>query len=66
MKSKAGAGPARPGVQRHFESNRLAKQWQAQAYEQVLPLGAASNPEREPIEIGPDNSKVIKQGGLAA
>jgi hypothetical protein len=53
-------------VQRHFESNRLAKQWQAQAYEQVLPLGAASNPEREPIEVGLDNSKVIKQGGLAA
>jgi len=38
MRAEASTGPTRPRVQRQFESNRLAKDFQARAYEELLPL----------------------------
>lgn len=37
MGPNASTGPP-PYVQRHFETNRLAKDFQARAYEEVLPI----------------------------
>jgi hypothetical protein len=31
-------GPPRPSIERRFETNRLAKDFQARAYEEVLPI----------------------------
>jgi hypothetical protein len=38
MRAEASTGLTRPRVQRQFESNRLAKDFQAHAYEEVLPV----------------------------
>jgi hypothetical protein len=38
MRLTAATGPPHLGVQRRFETNRLAKDFQARAYEGVMPL----------------------------
>ncbi len=38
MGPDASTGPPRPSVERRFESNRLAKDFQARAYEELLPI----------------------------
>jgi hypothetical protein len=44
MRPQASCGPASPRVQRQFESHRLAGDFQARAYEQVVPLEGPSDP----------------------
>jgi hypothetical protein len=38
MGPDASTGPPRPSVECRFETNRLAKDFQARAYEELLPL----------------------------
>jgi hypothetical protein len=65
MKVEAATGPPRVAVQRGFEGNRLAKGFQARAYEQVLALvdteatPSAAEPARQ-------KSKQTTSGGIAA
>jgi hypothetical protein len=44
MRPQASSGPAGPRVRRQFESHRLAGDFQARAYEQVVPLEDPSDP----------------------
>jgi hypothetical protein len=40
MRQEASSRPVRLGVQRQFEANRLSRDFQAQAYEHILPVVA--------------------------
>jgi hypothetical protein len=68
MGPDASTGPP-PYVQRQFETNRLAKDFQAKAYEEVLPI---IRRQRTPttvtalsIRAGTETERV-QQGGMAA
>lgn len=63
------------GVQRHFETNRLASGFQARAYENVLPVvsrdttrrASADAGERKPIEReATERTERVTHGGVAA
>ena len=68
MKTTVGIGPPRLAVQRGFEGNRLAKDFQALAYEQVLPVrqrvstGAAA----APVEVAAPVNQQVSEEGIAA
>jgi hypothetical protein len=62
-------GPPPTGVQRLFEPNRLAKDYEASAYEEALPVvcrvtGRAAAPVSIPVTAVPTASS--HQGGRAA
>lgn len=63
------------GVQRHFETNRLASGFQARAYENVVPVvrrcttrGAGQDDgDQQPIEREPiERTELVTHGGVAA
>jgi hypothetical protein len=62
MKRQANAVPPRQTVTRGFETNRLAKDFQTRAYEQVSAL--SNNPSRAVADQDP--SKSNKQERIAA
>jgi hypothetical protein len=65
MRTRPGKGCGRAAVQRRFEGNRLAKEFQVQAYEQVLPaLASAGHATARSNEA--EKSKHRRQGGIAA
>ncbi len=69
MKAEAFTGPARARVQRQFESNRLAKDFQAQAYEEVLPVARRSGTRAAAMgrtEVQVAQAKPVRSGGVAA
>jgi hypothetical protein len=69
MKPEASQGPACPGIHRLFETNRLAKDFQAQAYEEALPTigcsrtGAAMSAQAKEAWT---ETTLVHQGGVAA
>ena len=68
MRTKAGAAPPALAVRRDFETNRLAKDVQARAYELVVPIhqrpaGAEAAPAGAD---GAENEPPPVQGGIAA
>jgi hypothetical protein len=69
MEPAAAIGSLRLGVQRQFEANRLAKDFQARAYEQVLPLGGffpARAVTTDQTGVGLEQPAQVSQGGVAA
>jgi hypothetical protein len=67
MGQKAGTGPPPLGVERRFETNRLAADFQSQAYEQVVPAVSRSWTRRA-AQAGEyqDKIQLVDQGGVAA
>lgn len=65
MKVEAATGPPRVAVQREFEGNRLAKGFQAQAYERVIAL-FNEEVSRPAAELASQTSKQTTPGGIAA
>jgi hypothetical protein len=65
----ASTGPPRPGVERRFETNRLAKDFQARAYEELLPIirrcpsGTAATAQ---AEVAGAETEPIQTKGVAA
>jgi hypothetical protein len=55
-------------VQRDFECSRLANDFQARAYEQVLPLAEGVPPETaaQQFDVADAHSQQVIQGGIAA
>lgn len=64
MGPDASTGPP-PHVQRHCETNRLAKDFQARAYEEVLPIICRL---RTPTAVTAARTKTerVQQGSMAA
>jgi hypothetical protein len=64
-----GARGARVGVERHFEPNRLARDCQARAYEEALPVVCRSRPKGGTVDqtgVGLEETEQANQGGIAA
>jgi len=67
MEIRPGKGCTRAAVQRRFEGNRLAREFQIQAYEQVLPAMAPAEHARvRSNQIRSEKSNRPRQGGIAA
>lgn len=67
MGTRPGKGSRKPAVQRRFEGNRLARTFQVQAYEQVLPAMVLAGQARawsKPMRS--EEGKCPSQGGVAA
>ncbi len=67
MRPETSSGPL--GVQRQFETNRLAKDFQARAYEEVVPVVGRSRTGTAATGragAGEEQTKVLSQGGSAA
>jgi hypothetical protein len=65
-----GAREARVGVEREFEPNRLARDCQARAYEQALPVVCRSKTKGGTVDqtgVGlAETGQASQQGGIAA
>jgi hypothetical protein len=68
MESRPGRGCARATVQRCFEGNRLAKDFQVQAYEQALPAkpGTARATAQASASSSEQGKRLTQEGGMAA
>jgi hypothetical protein len=69
MKLIGCTGPLQARVQRRFETNRLAREFQAQAYQEAMPLvrrprTAAAAPIQ--VDVALLETGVLAQGGVAA
>jgi hypothetical protein len=69
MRPDASTGPPRPSVERRSETNRLAKDFQARAYEELLPIigrcpgGTAALTQ---AEVACAENERVQQKGVAA
>jgi hypothetical protein len=64
MRPVASSKPPPFEVQRDFVATRLARECQARAYEQVLPVARCATAVRSPE--GLTESALVAQGGIAA
>ena len=60
MKPGAGRGPPHLDVQRQFETNRLAKSIQGQAYEEALPVIPGKAAMLFPSDAGVQESRTMR------
>ena len=64
---KASTGPPRVQVQRRFETNRLARDFQARAYQEVMPLVRRAKTEvATAIKVVAVAERGVPQKGVAA
>jgi hypothetical protein len=67
MEQTTSTGPPCFGVQRGFETNRLASGFQARAYEEVVPVVHRSGIRgAEKTDVAQEQIKLVEQGGIAA
>lgn len=69
MGPNASTGPPRPGVERRFETNRFAKDFQARAYEELLPIiGCCPSGTAAPAqaEVAGAETERVQREGVAA